>query len=441
MDGFFFECTNDNFDLALDDAATGLYLQLYPCVPIAEESVTEDIIVERQVEILEVIDGIEIYFHTVDDSVCATGSFSAVQSVLQNLDQIKEELNVSQLVLETPRDIIATGDIRSASYYSSDYAWNQYVRHRSPRRLYDVVNILAQLPNGRIVAPCDGPGIVSLASKILGLECYSSDINVGIARVMFDKIIKEDWTRTLQQVKLGDIIFLSHCEEMCPGIVQSFLSRGNMLVYYGKEPMFQGMEKMHQISSYLWSSQKLLINFTPVQLASDLYFGKMLKYESIGIMSEMALRNVRMLSLFSAQTSFSYFGDGSKREAFNSFMNMHGLQIAKKKVQVLIIYNANELLQAFARKPVGSVVTDMRVGRTYREFPKFYHFKYWSTMKCYRRKIYEFLGRVSILRGKGINIDHCSTGTCYTWFDKLGIWKILLEGPGIVHRLFVEVLD
>jgi len=381
------------------------------------------------------------FFHTVDESVSSTGSFSSLVSILENLDQEKNKVSISQLVMETPRDNIITSEIRSASYYSSDYAWNQYVRHRSPRRLYEVLAIMSQLPYGRIVAPCDGPGVVSLAAKILGVECYASDLNVGIARVMFDKINKEDWTRTLQKTKLGDIIFLSHCEEMCPGIVQSSLMRGNMVIYYGKEPMFEGMQKMHQISSYLWSSHEIFINFNPVQLASDHYFGKMLKYEHVGIISEIALRNVRMLSLFSAKTSFSFFGDKVKQKPFNSFLELHQISYSEKSAQALIVYNANELLQAFARKPKNAVVIDMRVGKTYREFPRFSNFRYWNTMKCYRRKIYEFLGRVTVIRGKGVNTDVCTTGTCYTWFDKLGIWKLLLEGPGVVHRIFVDVVD
>jgi len=441
MDGFFSSGSGCNFDLLLDIVSQNLMEQLYPCVHDGELAKKKDDIVERQVDVMEVCDGHDSFFCTVDQTECATGSFSSLVDLHVNLDQNKKDIYISNLVLETPRDNVVTSEIRLPSYYTSDYAWNKYVRHRSPRRLYEILSIMSQLPHGRVVAPCDGPGVVALSCKILGIDCLSTDINAGIARVMFEKVVKEDWTRTLQRTKMGDIIFLSHCEEMCPGIVQASLARGNMVVYYGKEPMFAAMEKMHQISLYLWSSHIISINIAPVQLASDFYFGKMLKYKYVGIVSEIALRNVRMLSLFSADSSFEFFGHKDKLDAFNSFLVLHGLNKGDKSTQAIVAYNANEIIRAFSTKPKNAVVIDMRIGKTYRNFPSFSHFNYWHTMKCHRRKIYEFLGNVVVIRGKGINIDYCDTGTSYTWFDKVGTWKLLLEGIGVIHRISVEVLD
>jgi len=441
MDGFFSTSASPDFDVALKNASQDMMMQLYPVEEERKEEIPPDDIVERQVDVLEVVDGHESYYHTVDPEEFASGAFSSLVDLRLNLDQEKQNVLVSQLIIETPRDDVVTSEIRSASYYVSDYAWNQYVRHRSPRRLYEILSIISQLPHGKIIAPCDGPGVVALACKMLNVDCLSSDSNVGVARVMFEKVIKEDWTRTLQKAKLGDIIFLSHCEEMCPGIVQSALTRGNIVIYYGKEPMFLAMEKMHQISLHLWSSHLLPINISPVQLASDHFFGKMLKYRDIGIISEIALRNVRMLSLFSADSSISYLGDKKKYDAFTSFLLLHGLVRRERPVQAVVAYSANEIIRAFAQKPQNAVVIDMRIGKTYREFPRFDHFRYWHTMKCHRRMIYEFLGKVTILKGKGISVDYCDTGTCYTWFDKLGNWKLLLEGKDIVHRISVEVLD
>jgi len=392
--------------------------------------------------------GEKIYFC---DAIESVGSFSSESAQRESVDQ--DKVSLASLFIEKKQDKILTSEIRESEYYTTDKQWNDYVTQRSPNRLSEVVRILSQLPYGRVVAPCDGPGVAGLACELLDVEYLSSDKNCLRNRIKWVDVIPETWEATQKRVQKGDIVFLSHCAEMCPTIVLSYLSldTDNCVVYYGKEPMFEGMTKMFQLSNYLWANRKLEIVIPPVQLADDLYFNQILKHHTLGLVSNIALRNVRMLSLFSADTKFCYYGSGAKVREFSEFLKTYFYSEEKVHPNILdkirdkdvvpvaiIAYTADELITSFSFS-VNSVVLDMRVGKFYKQFPKFFPLMFKHYNKCYRRTIYEFFGKLETIVGRGVNYDRSLGFITYVWFEKQGTVILRAENVNVYHRLIVGV--
>jgi len=328
---------------------------------------------------------------------------------------------------EIDRDVPST--IRFAEYYNSDHNWDVYVTRRLPERLKEIHKIVMSVPRTyRIVAPCDGAGVVALSCAMLKRECVSTDKCASDNRIMYATVEKEDWTTTLTRVKMRDCVILSHCVEMCPTIVEQFLLTGAAVIYYGKETMFRGMTRMVQVSTnlYIFGSITMKYSLSPEMIASPLYLGQLLRYPTIGIMSYLGIKALKTLYLYDAKIKIRYFGERrSDITAFQEFALAHNFPLCESEPSVIICYSHAEIMLALGASSC-TVILDMRVGTFWNNSPIYKDISEKHSITANTRVVYRLDGNVSKCSGKGVNIEDGGNHT-YVWFDDPGEKTILVE--------------
>jgi len=355
---------------------------------------------------------------------------------LSSLNQAKKgKCPAASLIREVVVDTVMTSDIRASDYYDSDVNWATYVQTRSPHRFVDILRLVSTLPKGRIVAPCDGAGVVALACRVLGRKCYSSDRYAYRGRLMWANVHCEDWTETRKKTFPEDIVVLSHCAEMCDDIVKSFLDLKCDVLYYGKEMMFSGMHLMDQRSSHVWTNFETSPNlrYATEQSSKPKFIGQLTKYPNLGFVSPQGLRAIKMMSLLDMQTNVSYLSaNNSDIVAFRQLITSLDMMPART-VDAIVIYSEEDRKKS-QRYEVQ--VLDMRTG----DFVTKKDFLVLPVMngKCITRCLYKAYGAVYKESGKGVGIEKCGNYSVL-WFDEPGSKTIVVRGPLIFARTTITV--
>jgi len=449
----FGECSTPSIALMIEACCSG-HLQRQLSHPVIDTFIDEDSDEECDpVGADQIVDTLEYTTDAGEKSYVAkvtteagwcysSGSFSTKEMAYQSANQRALGVNrVPDLIIEYRKDVTQSAHIRHASYYTSDSQWNSYVTLRSPYRLHDVMKLVLPIElHRRVVAPCDGAGVVALACELLGRKCYSSDVNALSGRVRWVNVVPESWENTAKIVdRHNDVVLLSHCAEMCPTIVSSYLDKCERVIYYGKEMMFEGMSRMTQISVNLWTSfyfrEKIFLDVE--QASSPLYLGQVLKYPSIGIVSVQGLKALKTLFLYGANTRFRYFtSDLSERKAFSEMLAGHRFVEEKRDVDVILAYSNSDCKAARRYQP-RCIVLDMRTGHFYYEVQVFAKLP-WSGGRCRLRTIYRCSGEVIKLHGKGVGIE-ITRHNSYVWFDEPGEKRLIVTSRNQYSNILILV--